>query len=187
MKKNAVIAINILLLSVLFYAAGCVIGTHLYFYIANDVKNQIKEDVIFEVTDKSAPECLTRLVIIEEPVDVISNVSEIVDEENVSYHEEPSYEKTSYIPNEEGVLTKSGGVNSYGGHTETWYSSNVLRHYQISEWSTDDNGVYRDSDGYVVVASSDLAKGSIVNTSHGQGKVYDSGCDEGIIDIYTSW
>lgn len=92
-----------------------------------------------------------------------------------------------YYGGPEGVLTKAGGVNSFGGRRETWYSSRVLYHYRTGEWWVDANGVYRDADGYVVVAASDLPQGSTVDTSHGMGKVYDSGCAAGTTDIYTNW
>lgn len=85
------------------------------------------------------------------------------------------------------ALTASKGVNYFNGNRETYYSSNVLRHYRTDEWTPDVNGVYRDSDNYVVVASSDLAHGSTIATSHGLGKVYDSGCASGTVDIYTNW
>ena len=87
----------------------------------------------------------------------------------------------------DGVLTKSGGVNYYNGSRETWYSSNVLYHHRTSEWTVDSNGVYRDAEGYVVVARSDKSQGSIIDTSFGAGKVYDSGCAAGTTDIYTNW
>lgn len=93
----------------------------------------------------------------------------------------------SYSQGSSGQLTKSGGVNYYNGRKETWYSSNVLHHYRTSEWTLGSDGIYRDSDGYVVVAASDLAHGSTVATSHGEGKVYDSGCAAGTTDIYTAW
>lgn len=96
-----------------------------------------------------------------------------------------SYSGGYYGP--EGVLTKAAGVNSFAGRRETWYSSNILYHYRTPEWTPDANGVYRDSEGYVVVAASDLAQGSVVETSHGTGKVYDSGCASGTTDIYTNW
>lgn len=86
-----------------------------------------------------------------------------------------------------GGLTRNSGVNYHNGWRETYYSSNVLRHYRIGEWSTDANGVYRDSDGYVIVASTSDPFGSIVSTSFGAGKVYDTGCDAGTHDIYTNW
>ena len=85
-----------------------------------------------------------------------------------------------------GVLSKAGGVNQFNGHTETWYSSNRLYHYRTSEWTVDANGVYRDADGYVVVASPYGADGSLIETSHGTGKAYDY-CPGGTVDIYTNW
>lgn len=84
-------------------------------------------------------------------------------------------------------LTRSGGVNYFSGWKETWYSSKVLYHYRTAEWDLGADGVYRDSDGYVIVASSSDAQGSIVDTSLGVGKVYDSGCAAGTHDIYTNW
>lgn len=89
-------------------------------------------------------------------------------------------------PSGSGVLTRSGGVNSYNGHRETWYSSNVLYHYRTGEWTLGADGVYRDKDGYVVVASPDGANEQIVDTSLGKGKAYDY-CPGGSVDIYTAW
>ena len=82
---------------------------------------------------------------------------------------------------QEGVRA---GVDS---DTETWYSSNAAYHYRTSEWTPDDEGYYRDSDGYYVVASNDYAEGTVVNTSKGEAKVYDSGTDSGNIDMYVNW
>lgn len=48
------------------------------------------------------------------------------------------------------------------------------------------DGAYRDQDGYVVVASSSLGKFDTVETPYGQGKVYDTGCAAGVVDIYTN-
>ena len=93
--------------------------------------------------------------------------------------------QTSYVAF--GVLTKSGGVTSYNGHTETWYSSNARRHKDTANWTAGEDGIYRDSDGYIVVASSDLGYGATVETSHGMAKVYDSGCASGIVDVYVNW
>ena len=84
-------------------------------------------------------------------------------------------------------LNPSSGVNYHNGWRETYYSSNVLYHYRTPEWTVDANGVYRDADGYVIVASSSDAQGSIVDTSFGAGKVYDTGCAEGTHDIYVNW
>lgn len=104
-----------------------------------------------------------------------------------TYYEEATYEPEESYSNGSG-LTKQSGVNQYNGRRETYYSSNVLRHYRIDEWHTDENGVWRDSDGYVVVAADDIPEGGLVDTSFGEGKVYDCGVGyDGGTDIYTNW
>lgn len=89
-----------------------------------------------------------------------------------------------------GVLTKSGGVNYFNGRKETWYSQRVLpgggldipgRHVNAED------GTVRDGDGYICVAASDLPYGTVVETSLGMGKVYDTGCAPGTTDIYVDW
>lgn len=95
--------------------------------------------------------------------------------------------QTNTVSYNSSGLTPTSGVNYHNGWRETYYSSNVLYHYRTSEWVVGEDGVYRDSDGYVVVASSSDAQGSVVDTSFGQGKVYDTGCAEGTHDIYTNW
>ena len=82
---------------------------------------------------------------------------------------------------------KSQGVIYQNGIRYTYYSSNVLYHYRTPEWNAGSDGIYRDSAGYIVVASSDHPQGSIVSTPFGAGKVYDSGCASGTIDIYTNF
>ena len=77
------------------------------------------------------------------------------------------------------------GVVEYGGRTETWYSSQVLYHWRTPEWWTDEEGFYHDADGYYVVAASDYAEGSIIETSRGLARVLDGGCDAGVTDFYT--
>ena len=91
--------------------------------------------------------------------------------------------------NSNGVLTKSKGVNYFNGHKETWYSQKVLPGggLKIPGRHVAKDGTIRDKDNYICVASSDYAKGTIVETSLGTGKVYDCGCASGTIDIYTNW
>lgn len=91
--------------------------------------------------------------------------------------------------NSNGVLTKSKGVNYFNGHKETWYSQKVLPGggLKIPGRHVAEDGTIRDKDNYICVASSDYAKGTIVETSLGTGKVYDCGCASGTIDIYTNW
>lgn len=98
----------------------------------------------------------------------------------------------------DGSFFKKIGVINENGWRYTWYSSNVLRHYRTSEWTTDDNGVYRDSAGNVVVAcvaevdqDGEIVRyvnqGETVPTPFGIGKVYDSGCAAGTIDVYVNF
>lgn len=96
----------------------------------------------------------------------------------------------SYSNNSGDHLTKSGGVYYYNGRKETWYSQRVLpgggldipgRHVNAED------GTIRDEDGYICVAASDLPKGTVVETSLGTGKVYDTGCAPGTTDIYVDW
>lgn len=106
---------------------------------------------------------------------------------NTSSSAQSNSSSVAYYESNGSGLTKSAGVNYYNGRRETWYSSSVLYHYKTGEWTLGSDGVYRDSDGYIIVASSDLAYGSTVDTSLGAGKVYDSGCAAGTSDIYTAW
>ena len=88
-------------------------------------------------------------------------------------------------------LTASKGVVYYNGHRETWYSQKVLpgNGLNIPGRHVADDGTIRDGDGYIVVASdlSYRSRGSVVQTSLGPGKVYDTGCAYGTIDIYVNW
>lgn len=98
-------------------------------------------------------------------------------------------ESTSYPTYNTGVLTPSKGVVYYNGHRETYYSQKVLPGggLSIPGRHVAEDGTIRDSDGYICVASSDLAWGTVVETSLGTAKVYDCGCASGTIDIYTDW
>lgn len=84
-------------------------------------------------------------------------------------------------------LNAFSGVNYHDGRTETYYSSNVLYHYRTHEWTLDDEGFYRDDDGYYVVAASDMEQGATFTGSKGECKVYDCGCADGITDYYVNW
>ena len=91
----------------------------------------------------------------------------------------------------EDHLTRSNGSIDVFGHHETWYSTSEgcgqTTAVPIPGKHVADDGTIRDEDGYICVASSDLKMYSIVMTSVGPGKVYDTGCSSGTIDVYTNW
>ena len=114
-----------------------------------------------------------------EPSKVTSRGGDLVRKNTTS-----TKEKVSSNP-----LTKSKGVVYFNGHKETWYSQKVLPGggLKIPGRHVDSRGLVCDGNGYICVASSDYKKGTIVETSLGTGKVYDSGCASGTIDIYCNW
>lgn len=88
-------------------------------------------------------------------------------------------------------LTKSKGAIYFNGHKETYYSQKVLPGVglNIPGRHVADDGTIRDAEGYISVAAnpSFMSKGSVVITSLGPAKVYDTGCAHGVIDIYVNW
>ena len=87
-----------------------------------------------------------------------------------------------------GNSFQSDGVWQDENYRYTWYSSNALYHYRTPEWTAGSDGIYRDAEGYVVVASSDHPQGTVIeSTPFGAAKVYDSGCASGTLDVYTNF
>ena len=85
---------------------------------------------------------------------------------------------------------KRAGVLRYNGYRWTWYSERVLPGggLRIPSRHADENGYICDKDNYICLASSTLKKHTVVNTPFGkQGKVYDSGCAAGTLDVYVDW
>ena len=88
-------------------------------------------------------------------------------------------------------LNAARGALYFNGHKETYYSENVLpgNGLAIPGRHVADDGTIRDVDGFISVAAdlSFMPRGSILMTSLGPAKVYDTGCAYGTIDIYVSW
>lgn len=80
------------------------------------------------------------------------------------------------------------GVIYADGFKWTWYSERVLpgRGLNIPGRHSDGNYI-RDGDGYIVLASCDYEKGTVIQTPFGVGKVYDYCPTSGVIDVYVSW
>ncbi len=109
--------------------------------------------------------------------------------------EEVWYEPEEYIEEwyEESTDDfQSRGVIYADGIKYTWYSQNVLPGNGLTELNNNgrtvnERGFVVDGDGYVAIASSDYEQGTVLDTPFGPAKVYDSGCDSGVIDIYTDF
>lgn len=88
-------------------------------------------------------------------------------------------------------LTKSKGVVYYNDHKETYYDEKVLpgSGLRIPGRHVAEDGTIRDEEGYICVAANQeyMAKGTVLITSLGPAKVYDTGCAYGTIDIYVNW
>ena len=97
-----------------------------------------------------------------------------------SYNVETDIKLNSYI-----------GVVYFNGHKETYYSQNVLPGggLRIPGRHVAEDGTVRDEEGYICVAAdwNYLPYGATVLTSLGPARVYDTGCDYGVIDIYVNW
>lgn len=105
-------------------------------------------------------------------------------EEYVEPEPEPEPVQQTSIGND----FQSDGVWYDENYRYTWYSSNVLHHYRTDEWTAGSDGIYRDADGYVVVASSDHPQETVIEgTPFGACKVYDTGCPSGTLDVYTNF
>lgn len=89
-----------------------------------------------------------------------------------------------------GTLLEAGEFNfrilgavscedSYTGRSFkfTWYSSKVLYHKDTADWWCGDDLLYRDSEGYIVIAGNtyndETTFGTLHDTPFGIGKVYD--------------
>lgn len=168
--------------------------------------NDISVDKSAEIVeDVNADDDLARMASEVEPTPFVVE-EEIVPEE--TYYT-PQVEETSYYapqtttysytppanpaPTYNAPSSGSGNFQADGvwydeNYRYTWYSSNAAYHYRTPEWSAGSDGIYRDSEGYVVVASSDYAQGTVIeDTPFGAAKVYDTGCASGTLDVYTNY
>lgn len=87
---------------------------------------------------------------------------------------------------------QNSGVISWGGYNWTYYSELILpgNGLNIPGRHTTEDGYVCDGDSYIVLAAdlSMLPRYSIVDTPFGrEGKVYDTGCAYGVLDVYVRW
>lgn len=159
-----------------------------------DVENYVIEDNAISSSQielsESADNQKTEEVVLE-----LSNVSyddmSIEEKETALYAGTLPLEYSGLYTYSNDRLTASKGALYFNGHKETYYSEKVLpgNGLNIPGRHVADDGTIRDGDGYICVAADweYMAKGSILITSLGPAKVYDTGCTYGIIDIYVNW
>lgn len=159
-----------------------------YSSIITDEEKELLKSYEFRMT-----KALT-IVEYNEYLDLFNEVTDEIDMRmpTASYSSGGSYGASGeYYSNNGNCLTKHGGVFHFNGRKETWYSTNeagqMVTAVNIPGRYVGSDGVIRDANGYICVAASDLPIGSIVETSLGTGKVYDTGCAAGTTDIYTNW
>lgn len=199
-------------LALLESGLACIFGLVLLVIIAVFDEPVYAQETTKDIPDIREPEAIPVEAVVEEVTEPEPTIfEEQLPIEPVCYVEEMPVPSPTYIPvdvyNEpepilndttdtseydgysEGVLTCEGGVNYYNGRKETWYSQRVLPGggLDIPGRHVDGDGLIRDEEGYICVAASDLEYGTLVETSLGMGKVYDTGCAPGTTDIYTDW
>lgn len=117
-------------------------------------------------------------------------VEELIDQLPTAYGYILQYDKP-YNVETNVILNSYIGVVYFNGHKETYYSQNVLPGggLRIPGRHIAEDGTIRDEEGYICVAAdwNYLPYGATVLTSLGPARVYDTGCDYGVVDIYVNW
>lgn len=153
---------------------------------AIDVKEGNKEKVVSELSTNIEMETAPAAYLKIEKV-----FSEISTEEAIAALNDGSLKMEYSAVYSYNGLNKRRGAIYYNGHRETYYSEKVLpgNGLQIPGRHVADDGTIRDENGYICVAADPgfLARGTVLITSLGPAKVYDSGCAYGTVDIYVNW
>lgn len=86
-------------------------------------------------------------------------------------------------------LTRAKGRVLFNGHYETWYSQKRLpgRGLNIPGRHVTGDGLVRDGNGLICVATTLVGMGQQIATSLGPGKRYDTCNTPNTVDIYTNW
>ena len=89
----------------------------------------------------------------------------------------------------EPPLTKSKGRVKYNGHYECWFSmrQTLAPPIKAPGRHVDKRGLVLDKDGYIIVATTLVKMGELIETSLGMGKRYDTNFLADLVDIYTNW
>ncbi|MBR6136584.1 MAG: hypothetical protein IKQ06_00350 [Bacilli bacterium] len=205
MKKKKEVSALILLVAVLMLSMGFMVNsnettTQMRKVDTVDIKELAASASLLVTEDRITEDAKSVLTDIEleiAPSTVKRSPIEIYDSMSIAQRTEALYAGTLHMEYS-GLYTYYGdrlsvakGAIYFNGHKETYYSQRVLPGYSLNipGRHVADDGTVRDGNGYICVAAnpSFMAKGSVLITSLGPAKVYDSGCSHGIIDIYVNW
>lgn len=153
------------------------VSTFLFIFIGVLSKTEKKS----EITTKSEVE---HLMIVTETLTREEETSTTAVISTIAAETEEMRENTDYFPSD----FRYDGEWFRDGVRYTWYSERVLPGKGLNIPGRHSDGDFvRDEDEYICVASPDYPEGAVVDTPFGEGKVYDTGCPSGTIDIYVSW
>lgn len=205
MKKKKEVSALILLVAILMLSMGFMVNsnettTQMRKVDTVDIKELAASASLLVTEDRITEDAKSVLTDIEleiAPATVKRSPIEIYDSMSIAQRTEALYAGTLHMEYS-GLYTYYGdrlsvakGAIYFNGHKETYYSQRVLPGYSLNipGRHVADDGTIRDGNGYICVAAnpSFMAKGSVLITSLGPAKVYDSGCSHGIIDIYVNW
>ena len=161
--------------------------------IAEEPPTAKYESAFWQVRDVDEPQGAVRIVQEMEARQAAEAEAAAEEADEGEWYDDGYYEEYYEESYSGGGWDSADGFYSQGvregvdSATETYYSSNKARHKDTAQWTADEEGYYRDSDGYYVVASNDYEQGTVVTTSKGEAKVYDDGTDSGNIDMYVNW
>lgn len=150
-----------------------------------------EEEVTTEciITTTTAPTEEVTEAISEEPITADTTLSkELTGDE---YFEGVKLQYSAPYNITDNKLTATKGVVRFNGHKECYYTQTLLpgKGLYLPGRHVAEDGTIRDGDGYICVAANlkFLPRYTKVMTSLGPGKVYDTGCAYGTVDIYTDW
>lgn len=133
----------------------------------------------------------TEVIVEEEPVTEPEVVTTDVTSTNEEYFEGVKLQYSAPYNITDNKLTATKGVVRFNGHKECYYTQTLLpgKGLYLPDRHVAEDGTIRDGDGYICVAANlkFLPRYTKVMTSLGPGRVYDTGCAYGTVDIYTDW
>lgn len=141
-------------------------------------------DVPYEIKDEEAEPA----IFMEEAVAVEFVADEVMYEPQDESEQAGGYEvEYDEMYNTDGPTRQMPGWHD--GNLETYY--NASNHFMADEWTVDDEGFYRDSEGRYVIGvdeESGYSYGDVVETGKGEGVVYDYGSGiSNLHDFATIW